>query len=1048
MGHNLDNEASQVTRQLSPVAEVVRLAVAAPALHDQSVSIMGLPEGYLMARLARLLAGAVLTCGLVASRPAMPQEPDVVAKLRGLVEPSQNPARLAEVIPYVEQYVSLVRQQNGEEHKNYATAISLLGTLYSGIGRDTEAEPLCRRAMAIMAKTQGPNHIDVVPTINCLAGIYYGTGRYLEAEPHYTRALAITESALDPEHADVAAALNKLALLYDAQGRFAEAEPLSTRALAIQEKALGREHQSVGTSLTNLALHYRAMGRYAEAEALYKRALAIMEKSLGSGHFIVGALLNSVAELNTFQGRYAEAEPLFGRALSILETTLGPDHTNLASSLSSYAWVLSIQGRYAEAEPLYRRGLAIFEKTWGPEHRNVGTTLGNLALTYAAQGRYAEAEPMLRRALAISEKALGPNHPDVGSVLGNLAWLQFAQENWAAAEEYWWRASHVAIMRIKRGTRAANQTLTGKATIGADREGTYFTGLIKASHRLTTNQRDADSIFQIAQWAQSSEAAAALTQMAARSASGDPKRAEIVRIQQDLVAEWEKRDAARIAAVSKPPATRNREAEATNLARLAEIETRFAEIDGQLTKEFPDYADLASPKPLSLTDIRSQLGDAEALVMILGTPEMKPVPEETFIWVVTRSALRWVRSDVGTLALKREVAALRCGLDAAAWAGSSCFDLTGSTYTEADRNRGKPLPFDAGRAHKLYVSLFGEVAELIRGKHLLIVPSGSLAQLPFQVLVTKPPEGSDPRGVAWLARDHAITVLPAVSSLKALRRVGKPSAARKPILGFGNPLLDGPDNRYAELAENARANQQCSETAFQRLAALLGLRSPVAPVETRGGLAAVAHLKAQVPLPETADELCAVARDVGADPSEVRLGARASESEVKRLSAAGALADYKIIHFATHGALAGELDGTHEPGLLLTPPDRPSEEDDGYLSASEIAALKLDADWVILSACNTAAGGAEGAEALSGLARAFFYAQARALLVSHWAVNSEATVTLVTTAMRAMAKDPRVGRAEALRRAMLAMVDDGDPDEAHPSIWAPFVVVGEGASGR
>ena len=140
--------------------------------------------------------------------------------------------------------------------------------------------------------------------------------------------------------------------------------------------------------------------------------------------------------------------------------------------------------------------------------------------------------------------------------------------------------------------------------------------------------------------------------------------------------------------------------------------------------------------------------------------------------------------------------------------------------------------------------------------------------------------------------------------------------------------------------------------------------------------------------------------------------------------------------------------GNSEPGLLLTPPAQASEEDDGYLTASEIAGLKLDADWVILSACNTAAGGAQGAEALSGLARAFIYAQARALLVSHWEVNSDATVKLITGAMSRLAANKSMGRAEAMRQSMLALIDKGEPREAHPAFWAPFVVVGEGGAGR
>ena len=127
-----------------------------------------------------------------------------------------------------------------------------------------------------------------------------------------------------------------------------------------------------------------------------------------------------------------------------------------------------------------------------------------------------------------------------------------------------------------------------------------------------------------------------------------------------------------------------------------------------------------------------------------------------------------------------------------------------------------------------------------------------------------------------------------------------------------------------------------------------------------------------MPLPETADEPCAVARDLGASEKDIWLGNRATEVEIKRLSEAGELAEYRIVRFATHGALAGQVGGNSEPGLILTPPSTATEKDDEYLSASEIPQLKLDAGWVILSACNTAAGNVDGAEALSGLARAFF----------------------------------------------------------------------------
>jgi CHAT domain-containing protein len=199
------------------------------------------------------------------------------------------------------------------------------------------------------------------------------------------------------------------------------------------------------------------------------------------------------------------------------------------------------------------------------------------------------------------------------------------------------------------------------------------------------------------------------------------------------------------------------------------------------------------------------------------------------------------------------------------------------------------------------------------------------------------------------------------------------------------------------------------------------------------------------PLPETAEELRLVSRALGAAESEIHLGAEATEAAVKGAN----LARYGVVYFATHGLVAGEVKGLAEPALALTLPEIANDVDDGLLTASEVAQLKLNADWVVLSACNTAAGERPGAEALSGLARAFFYAGARAILVSHWQLDSNAAVRLTTATFKALQQQPNIGRAEALRLAMLGYLSDGsNPWNAYPDYWAAFSLIGEGGGAR
>ncbi len=285
--------------------------------------------------------------------------------------------------------------------------------------------------------------------------------------------------------------------------------------------------------------------------------------------------------------------------------------------------------------------------------------------------------------------------------------MHFEQGNWAGAARFWQQSSGVIARSTLRGALDADgQAVTGKKRSVAEQKGWQFQSLIKAVYRLTPEGRAPEAAasretFETAQWAQSSEAAASLAQMAARGAKGDPQLAALTRERQDALAEWQKRGALKNFRLGQAPDKRDAKAEAENSARLAAIDTRIKEIDKELAAKFPDYAALASPAPLGVEDVQAELGADEALVFFLDTDEWKPTPEETFIWVVTKSDMRWVRAELGTKALAREVQALRCGLDAEAWGDRPCAELTGRSYTDADRDAGKTLPFDNARAFRL-----------------------------------------------------------------------------------------------------------------------------------------------------------------------------------------------------------------------------------------------------------------------------------------------------------------------------------------------------------
>jgi CHAT domain-containing protein len=334
---------------------------------------------------------------------------------------------------------------------------------------------------------------------------------------------------------------------------------------------------------------------------------------------------------------------------------------------------------------------------------------------------------------------------------------------------------------------------------------------------------------------------------------------------------------------------------------------------------------------------------------------------------------------------------------------------------------------------------------------LIVVTNGALGLLPLSLLPTAPAEvaaDEDPlfvgyRNVPWLARTHAVSTVPSAAALRTLRQLPPGKPGRGDLVAFGDPYFN--KDQQAE-AEGAGEKVQVADVG--------GNVTRGMPLKRRNSpkLDGVdsAELGLLPRLPDTADELKSIALALQADPSKVLfLGKSATESAVKTMNLSG----FKILAFATHGLVPGELNGLTQPALALSSPTVTGEGGDGLLTMEEILGLKLDADWVILSACNTGAGAGAGAEAASGLGRAFFYAGTRALLVTNWSVHSQSARQLVTDLFKRQADDPKLSRSEALRQAMMALVDgpgylNGEAKTefayAHPLFWAPYTIIGDG----
>lgn len=491
-------------------------------------------------------------------------------------------------------------------------------------------------------------------------------------------------------------------------------------------------------------------------------------------------------------------------------------------------------------------------------------------------------------------------------------------------------------------------------------------------------------------------------------------------------------------------------------ARRAALAERQAELAAELRARAPDYWEFRSPSPLALEELAGDTGllaPNEALVMLCAPAD--GLAGSSF--AVSRGGAAWAPVTMSADELDMSIRILRRQIDP-----STDRSAPGAATYQS---------FDRKLAHRLYVELLGDpairrIVEDPQIDTLLLVVDGSVAALPPGLLVVEPPTGSDEdddalRATPWLIRSKAIAILPTASSLRSLRtRAVAKAGSDNPLIAFADP-----DFRGTGLIPGLAATADPMAVSLTR-----SLAVPEAPtrgqVVVQGGTTR-AQLAALPELYQTLKEGVALAKLLGAERDYLLLGPAASEARLMQLDGEGLLARTRVLAFSTHGLISGDFVGLNEPALALAAPDPGAAPyHDGFLLASEAATLNLSAEWVVLSACNTAAADRAGGEGLSGLARSFLYAGAERLLVSHWQVRDDATRALISTTFETFSRQPELGRAKALQRAMLDLMDDtiddgsrlivGNCDRigvrgredcpmatlAHPWAWAPFVLVG------
>jgi CHAT domain-containing protein/tetratricopeptide (TPR) repeat protein len=823
----------------------------------------------------------------------------------------------------------------------------------------------------------------------------------------------------------------------EARGRFADAETAYHKAsihftnalkTVSQWESKPQEGDLERSSDWALALEGRVkvkLGRVGEGEADVRRALLGRLSKAGKFNADTAGVLGVLVFVVQEQGRYKEAEQLQRQVIDIYQG-LGyqPDSDQLVRAYSFLAQIFNVSRRYDEAGRLYDQ-IDEWTAKWEPSRRDTATGLARVS-TLMSQGNFDSALETAQRAFEREVSRSGDKSFNTAVTRGYLANAFARKGKLPEALQAFQQAIPVLLT-------ASGGTDDDSGSSAAAREARVRFVIEAYLRMLALNPsiapaNAAEQTFGYADILRGQSVQRALQASAARSATDKPELAKMVRASQD----GEKQIGAAVAALNNlltlPPDERDEKAVKAMQAQIAALQNGRAQTLKDIAKRFPDYGNLVNPPPPNAADIQKHLADDEAMLSFYFGRF------DSFVWAVRKDgAVKFSRIKMTLGDLNAKVTKLREALEpkAAMISDIPAFDV--------------PLAFE------LYNTLLKDNESVWKpAKSLIVVTNGALGLLPLSLLPTAAKEVkadedalfASYRDVPWLARTHAVTIVPSASALQTLRKLPPGKTSRQNLIAFGDPYFS--KEQADDALQIQMPVQQADLSGTMRGAPLKRRNSPQLDGANSADLAMLPRL------PDTADELKSMAIALQSDPSKVlNLGKDANERAVKTMNLSG----FKIVAFATHGLVPGELDGLTQPALALSAPSLSGTEGDGLLTMEEILSLKLDADWVVLSACNTGAGAGAGAEAASGLGRAFFYAGTRALLVTNWSVHSQSAKDLVTDLFKRQADDPGLTRGEALRQAMMALADGkgyvdaaGKTDfaYAHPLFWAPYTIIGDG----